>query len=128
MNRLINKLILTAIILLTPGAPLQAQVSPFTRADTLRGSDGPGRSWWEVTFYDLHVTIDPEKAEIEGWNRITYRVLAGAAEMQIDLQVPLEVDSIVQDGRAVEYRRDGNALFVQLRAGQAAGQIIQVTV
>ena len=28
----------------------------FTHADTLRGSNGPGRSWWNATKYDLHVT------------------------------------------------------------------------
>ncbi len=133
MNKLIHKVILTVIILtvsilLAPGAPLQAQGGPFTRADTLRGSDGPARSWWDVTFYDLHVSIDLEKAEVEGWNRISYRVLEPATEMQIDLQVPLEVDSIVQDGQLVEYRRDGNAFFVALQARQAAGQTKQITV
>jgi len=133
MNKLINKVVLTVIILtvsilLAPGVPLQAQGGPFTRADTLRGSDGPARSWWDVTFYDLHVTIDLEKAEVEGWNRISYRVREPATEMQIDLQVPLEIDSIVQDGQPVEYRRDGNAFFVALQAPQAAGQTKQVTV
>jgi hypothetical protein len=34
--------------------------------------------------------------------------------MQIDLQVPLVVDSIVQDGLELSARRDGNAFFVQL--------------
>ena len=122
------KLILPVVVLLAPTARLQAQVGPFTHADTLRGSNGPARTWWDVTFYDLHVTIDPENERIEGWNGITYRVLEPATEMQIDLQVPMEIDSIVQDGRAIEYRRDGNAFFVALRADQPAGQTKQVTV
>ena len=121
-----NRLLLIAI-LLAPCARLQAQVGPFTHADTLRGSDGPARSWWDVTFYDLHVSVDPENERIEGWNQITYRVREPAAEMQIDLQVPMELDSILQDGRAVEYRRDGNAFFVALAADQPAGQTKQVT-
>ena len=44
-----------------------------------------------------------------------------AKEMQIDLMVPLEVDSMVQDGKAVNYRRDGNAFFASPSAPQRAG-------
>jgi aminopeptidase N len=90
----------------------------FTHADTLRGSIGPARAWWDVAFYDLHVAIQPADSSIRGWNGITYRVLEPAPdrEMQIDLQVPLEVDSMVQDHRRLTYRRDGNAFFASLRA------------
>jgi aminopeptidase N len=41
--------------------------------------------------------------------------------MQIDLQVPMQLDSIVQDGRALEFRRDSNAFFISLVAPQRAG-------
>ncbi len=93
----------------------------FTHADTLRGSNGPGRVWWDASFYDLHVTVIPADSSIRGHNAIRYRVLKPAKEMQIDLQVPLEVDSVVQDGRQLVYRRDGNAFFVSLTAPQPKG-------
>ncbi len=71
-----------------------------SRADTLRGSFAtPGRKWWDVTFYDLHVAIQPNDSSIAGYNGITYKVLEPAAEMQIDLMEPLVVDSTMQDGR-----------------------------
>jgi aminopeptidase N len=94
----------------------------FTHADSLRGSNGPGRAWWDVTFYDLHVRVDPADSTIRGQNAIVYRVLAPHDEMQIDLRAPLEVDSIVQRGRVLTYRRDGDALFVTIVAPQAVGQ------
>jgi len=100
----------------------------FTHADTLRGSNGPARSWWDATFYDLHVTVNPADSSIRGWNGITYRVLRPASTMQIDLQVPLEVDSMVQGGRKLDYRRDGNAFFVSLPAAQKTGTQRTVTV
>ena len=100
----------------------------FTRADTLRGSNGPGRAWWDATFYDLHVTINPADSSVRGRNGITYRVLAPATEMQIDLQRPLEVDSMVQDARALTYRRDGNAFFVTLPTRQQVGARNTITV
>src|SRR5437016_14494080 len=85
----------------------------YTQADTLRGSNGPARAWWDVSFYDLHVSVNPADSSIRGYNVITYTVLKPATEMQIDLHVPLEVDSMMQDGRAVTYRRDGNAFFAK---------------
>ncbi|HEY0969800.1 MAG TPA: M1 family metallopeptidase [Gemmatimonadales bacterium] len=117
-------------------APRREHVSPSSRADTLRGSfTTPGRRWWDVTFYDLHVAVSPADSSIRGRNGITYRVLEparegarGAHEMQIDLMVPLEIDSIVQDGQKVRFRREGNAFFATLTAPQQVGQEKAVTV
>ncbi len=99
-----------------------AQRAPraFTHADTLRGSNGPGRAWWDATFYNLHVAVSPADSSIRGWNAITYRVLSAPREMQIDLQTPLEVDSMLQDGKRLTYRRDGNALFVNVPTARAS--------
>jgi len=102
-------------------ASAQARPRVFTHADTLRGSNGAGRSWWDAAFYDLHVSVNPADSSIRGYNAITYRVLKPGARMQIDLQVPLDVDSMVQDGRRLEFNRDSNAFFVALRAAQPAG-------
>jgi len=119
--------LLVAITLCPLGSAL-AQDTTFTHADTLRGADGPGRAWWDAAFYDLHVRVSPADSSIRGWNGITYRVLQPAQEMQLDLQVPLEVDSIVAEGRQLAYRRDGNAFFVTLKARQRAGDVKTVTV
>jgi len=100
----------------------------YTRADTLRGSNGPARAWWDVQFYDLHVRVSLADSSVKGWNAITYRLLQPARDMQIDLQQPLEIDSIVQDGRKLTYRRDGNAFFVTLQANQRSGETRAITV
>ncbi|HVO35021.1 MAG TPA: M1 family metallopeptidase [Gemmatimonadales bacterium] len=123
--RLLVPLVLLA---LAPCARAAAQETTYTHADTLRGSNGPERAWWDAQFYDLHVRVESADSSVRGWNGITYRVLAPAREMQLDLQVPLEVDSIVQDGRRLAYRRDGNAFFVTLRGQQRAGDVKTVTV
>jgi aminopeptidase N len=102
----------------------------YTHADTLRGSNGPGRAWWDAKFYDLHVRVNLADSSITGWNGITYQVLGspGATGMQIDLQPPLEVDSIIQDRRKLRYRRDGNAFFVTLPTSQRSGDTRMITV
>ena len=124
-----RKILLTALVLAGTTTAAAAQDAPrFTRADTLRGSITPQRAWWDVTFYDLHVRVNPADSSIAGRNGITYRVLRPAGEMQIDLQEPLRVDSMVQDGRRLAYRRDGNAFFVTMPTPQRAGETRTVTV
>jgi aminopeptidase N len=123
--------VLIAWASLTPLAQVVAQdTTHYSHADTLRGSNGPGRAWWDVVFYDLHVRVNPADSSISGWNGITYRVVGPPGEMQMDLQVPLEVDSIVQDRRKLVYRRDGNACFVTLRTPrpERPGAVRTVTV
>src|SRR5581483_8671716 len=117
-------------VLLLAGGVLGAQrpTRTFTHADTLRGSNGPGRAWWDATFYDLHVSVSPPDSSIRGYNAITYRVLKPASVMQIDLQEPLEVDSMVQAGAPVSYRRDGNAFFATLTRPQRVNDRNTITV
>jgi aminopeptidase N len=112
-----HRLVLCGLALVAAGA-LRAQEPAFTRADTLRGSNTPERAWWDVTFYDLHVRIDPADSTVQGWNAIRYRITGRPREMQVDLQVPMEVDSIVQSGRAVRWRRDGNVLLLAVGRGK----------
>jgi aminopeptidase N len=124
-----RSIVLLATLTLGAVAPAAAQdTTRYTHADTLRGSNGPARAWWDAAFYDLHVRVSPADSSIRGVNGITYRVLQPAREMQLDLQVPLEMDSVVQDGRKLAYRRDGNALFLTLVARQRAGETRTLTV
>jgi aminopeptidase N len=97
-------------------------IAPPTHADSLRGSITPERAWWDATFYDLHVRVSPADSSIAGFVGITYAVLAPAREMQIDLQVPLVVDSITQNHRVLNFRRDGNAFFASLLDPQRIGE------
>ncbi|MGB7212013.1 MAG: M1 family metallopeptidase [Gemmatimonadales bacterium] len=117
-----RRVILLASLIIAPALGLAAQTRVFTHADTLRGSNTPERAWWDATFYDLHVRVDPADSSIIGANGITYRVLSPGKVMQIDLQPPLDIDSIIQDGRHLASRRDGNAFFVSLKAKQRTGQ------
>jgi len=119
----------TAGFALSSSLVAQVTTPKQSRADTLRGSfTTPGRKWWDVTFYDLHVAIQPNDSSIAGYNGITYKVLEPAVEMQIDLMEPLVVDSMTQDGRKVRYRREGAAFFAALTAPQRAGELKTITV
>ena len=124
-----RKILLTALLLAGSAAAATAQDAPrFTRADSMRGSITPQRAWWDVTFYDLHVRVSPADSSIQGRNGITYRVVGPAREMQIDLQMPLVVDSIVQDARRLTFRRDGHVFMVATASPQREGETKTVTV
>jgi aminopeptidase N len=121
-DMLIRSLVLVATVTGVAVAQTSAPRS-YTRADTLRGSwTTPGRSWWDVTYYDLNVRVDHRDSTVRGYNGITYRVLRPGTEMQIDLMEPLAIDSMVQDGRAVQFRREGAAFFATLASPQRVGE------
>lgn len=128
-SRVACQVVVVMVTLLAFTGSAAAQDAPaFTRADTLRGSIGPARAWWDVEFYDLSVRVEPADRSITGRNEISYRVLEPGTEMQIDLQRPLVVDSVVQNGRRLETRRDGDAIFAILQEHQPAGERKRVTV
>ena len=45
----------------------------FTRQDTLRGSITPQRAWWDLTYYHLDISVDPEKKYLKGSNTVQYK-------------------------------------------------------
>ncbi len=84
---------LTCLVITQIEAQLLNKKINFTHADTLRGSNGPGRAWWDVIKYDLHVKFNIEDSTISGWNEISFKALKKGNILQIDLQEPLVLDS-----------------------------------
>jgi hypothetical protein len=101
---------------------------PLTRQDTLRGSITPEREWWDLTFYHMNIKTNPVDSTINGYILIRYEVIKPDDRMQIDLQPPLEISRITQDGKELDFVRDGNAWFVQMNKKQVAGESNEVTV
>jgi len=99
----------------------------FTRQDSLRGSITPERAWWDLQHYDLKVAVNLETRTIEGSNTITYNVLEENNAMQIDLQQPMHIDKIMQDGKEIQYTSEGNAHFLNLQQKQKKGKDYNVT-
>jgi aminopeptidase N len=90
----------------------------FTHADTLRGSITPERAWWDVLHYAIAVTPDFNTKTITGKNAIHYKVTSDSypAFMQIDLQEPMLIDSVLfgNSRRSLRFEREGNAWHVQV--------------
>lgn len=115
--------------LLVAGCAVAQRPPDFTRDDTLRGTVTLERAWWDLQFYDLKVQLDPAGKSISGSNRIQYKVLKSHAFMQIDLQPPLQIEKVEQDGQGLNVRNIGrNAYLIELQKTQRAGAIEAVTV
>ena len=107
-------LILFLITFLTVDAQLLQDKKNFTRQDTLRGSVTPEREWWDLTYYHLDIEVQPDKKFISGKNTIQYKVLKPNQVMQIDLQEPMEITKVLQDGKPLAIKREGNVFYIML--------------
>jgi hypothetical protein len=77
------------------------QKETFTHQDTLRGSVGPERSWWDVLHYDITVTPDYNAKTIKGKTTIEYKITQDKHNyyLQVDLQKPLIIDTIFYNNK-----------------------------
>lgn len=96
----------------------------FTHADTLRGALRPERTSFDVTYYELHLEVNPNDRDIEGRVNMDYKVVEPTDRLQIDLFRNLTIDSIVQDGRRLRYERQANAVFVNLPKQLSPGNTV----
>ncbi len=121
---------ITGIFLLFAGLTtgVFGQKTDFTRQDTLRGTITPERAWWDLTYYHLSVKVNPQDSTFSGENLIQYRVFEPKQRMQIDLQFPMEITKITQNGADQKFERDGNAWFVTLSEKQQKGDVQELLV
>jgi aminopeptidase N len=105
---------------------VSAQNPVFNHQDTLRGSETPERTWWDLTYYHLNIKVNPSDSTIYGTNTVFYKVLSAGNVMQIDLQPPLLLTGAKQNGKELNIRHDGNAHFIDLIEKQVPGTVSSV--
>ena len=94
-----------------------------TRQDSLRGSITPEREWWDLTYYHLDIKVEPDKKYISGSNTVGYKVLKSNKTMQIDLQEPMKITSVIANGKPLKFNREGNAYFIELKSKQRKNEV-----
>jgi len=100
----------------------------FTKQDTLRGSITKERAWWDLKYYHLDIKVNPADSNISGSNTIRYKVLNSNNRIQIDLQEPLKINKVTQDGVELNYQREGNVFYIDLVAPQNVEEVKEVIV
>lgn len=97
-------------------------------ATKLLGELTPIRENFDVQHYDLSVAIDIENQSITGQNVITYKAVEDINEIQVDLQEPLQVESITRDGNPLTFEKKFNSYFVSLGREIQEGSTDSITV
>ena len=105
-----------------------SQEYEFTKQDTLRGSITPERAWWDLTYYHLDIAVDLDNKFIKGSNTIEYKVLEPNKKLQVDLQSPLKITKVEQNGKELSFSSEGSAHFINLIDKQRKGKINSVKV
>ncbi len=113
-----KKLFLTICLILVA---IGISAQEFTEQDTLRGSITPERAWWDLSYYHLDIEVRPDEKFISGSNLVGYNVLEEKKVLQIDLQPPLQIEKVTQDGKSLKVTSNGNAHFIKLKKKQKKG-------
>ncbi|EDM44656.1 aminopeptidase N [unidentified eubacterium SCB49] len=108
------KAILSLSLILLTSFQLFAQ-EEFSKEDELSGTVTKDRAWWDVLHYNLKVEVFPETKTIEGTNTITYKVLDEEKVMRIDLQAPMEINKITQNGKKLKFKTKGNFHYIKFK-------------
>ena len=88
-------------------------IAQFNEQDSLRGSIGIGRQQWDITHYDITIMPNIDTKSISGKNIITL-IDSGINLIQLDLQQPMELDSVFLDEKSCLFKRNGDVFWVEV--------------
>lgn len=73
------------------------------------------RSWWDLKHYSLDINVDPQKQFLSGSNRIRFVAIDNQTLLQLDLQEPMRIDSIIDTaGIALNFKRLGSSYLIEV--------------
>ena len=86
-----------------------------------------GNGGYDVSHYDIEITVDPESAELDATTTITATAEETLVTFNLDL-MGLEVSSITVDGSTAAHVREGAELRISPDGGIVAGEEFSVTI
>ncbi|MFN8239456.1 MAG: M1 family metallopeptidase [Bacteroidales bacterium] len=95
----------------------------FREKDYLVGTLDEDRASYDVTYYDLNISIDPAKKLIGGDVSIYFRILTATDNMRIDLYRNLDIASIKLNGKELAFTRKDRAVYISLGQMMVTGDI-----
>ncbi len=89
----------------------------FKESDSLRGSLNKNRDWFDIQSYDISVIPNMDNKTIEGSVVWKAKAIKASQDIQVDLQQPLVIDSILiwtkNQWEKVSFKREDNIALVQ---------------
>ena len=130
---MIMKSILAAIIFIisasfcTSASNWKQESGDITHQEHLRGTITPERSWWDLSHYHLDIKVDPATKIFSGTNTMTYQVLAKGQRLQVELQAPMKLEKVIQNGKQLQVEQDGFSYFITPIVEQKIGSEQKLT-
>lgn len=122
-------IILLFLLPFCPWAQVSLHKFEPTREDSIRGMYGEYRSWWDLRHYDLCVEPEYDSRSLSGKNTIRFIVRDASKNMlQLDLQQPMTLDSVIFSGQNFPVRRYGaSAYLISFTEPFTEGEEVEVT-
>jgi aminopeptidase N len=113
----IVKYLLKTIVIIFAVISSHFSFAQYSRQDTLRGSIGTGREWWNVKKYNIAIDVNIADQSISGINQIIFDIIKEKRNryMQLDLQKPMEIEKIEwfdTKKESLVFKREGNVYWV----------------
>lgn len=101
---------------------------PVSKYDIYKGKLNPMRTCYDVKFYDINIKVIPGKKMLEGSNVIHFQTLKDFKKMQIDLDIKMQIDSVIYNNQLVSYTRDSSLVIIDLKSKAKKNQHQRVKV
>lgn len=102
------------ILLVFYGFVSAISAQSFTALDSLRGGWHAYRSCFDLLHYHLKLKVNPQTRFISGSNRWTCRGLEDAATIQADLDMALNIVSVISPEGPAKWTRKGSSVLIDL--------------
>lgn len=116
---------LMLIVIFAFGVDLLTAQEKFTRKDSLRGSLRTERNY-NVLHYDLALDVEVDDQKIAGSVKIKFIALEDLNRIQIDLYENLNIQKIVSGTKELKYKREFDAVFIELKVDQDEKETIVI--
>jgi aminopeptidase N len=88
----------------------------------------PLYNWWNLLYYTIEITPDYTTKSIVGTNKIQFEALRASNTMQIDLQDPMKVISIIWNKSLLDFKKDKNKYIVTFPRQIKKGETQSITI
>lgn len=100
----------------------------ISKNDELLGELNDLKKCYDVNFYDISIQLFPHNESVKGEVEIKSTAINYFKQFEIDLHENLKINSILVDGKKVEYKREESAVYITLSEAIKSGNKFSVIV
>jgi aminopeptidase N len=91
-------------------------------------SQRPEQAWWNLLHYVIDISPDYASKSLIGTNSIKFRALSAGQVLQLDLQQPMSIYSVIWKKDTLQLERKGDAYIVRFPEEIKVNELVTITV